>query len=159
MRFCVDVNDGLNIVSTDYVAKAMYEVCMQDDPGESYHLTNPQVLSHGYSIPKVLEIFNIRGLVLVDEMPENMNPLESIYYRTVGKIFTPYMKSESMHFDTSNLENVWKTANLTCPPIDKDNFKILLDYAKKYDFGLTISTPEPSVATVPAQPKEAVVVE
>ena len=88
----------------------------------------------------VLESLNISGIKIVDRIPERMNPLESLYYRTVGTMYTPYITSEPMIFDTSSLAPVLRRAELSCPPADRENLLVLMDFAKKCDFGLTIRT-------------------
>jgi len=41
-----------------------------------------------------------------------------------------------MLFDIQNLKNILNKTKLHCPPVDRDNFIILMDYAKQYDFGI-----------------------
>ena len=136
LRVCRNSNSGLNMVPVDFVAKAMYQVCMQNDPGESYHLTNNQESPHDLYMPLVMKTLNIGGVSLVDSIPENKNRLEKLYYRTVGDIFTPYAISEPMLFDTRNLESVLVKANLHCPVVNGSNFGLLMEYAKQKNFGL-----------------------
>jgi len=123
----------------DYVVKAMWEVCKQNAPGESFHLVGDQETLHfDYSVG-ILDWLNITGPTFVDEEPTNLNRIESFYYKTVGKIFMPYATQDPIHFLTDNLTAVTTTANLTCPPIDTQNLQILLNYAKKHQFGLSMN--------------------
>jgi len=136
MRICYNMKSGLNIVPADYAAKIMYQVCLQDDSGENYYLVNNNETPHSLYVPLMLETLNIGGARHVDRVPDDMNILEKLYYRTAGKVFTPYVTSEPMLFNTQNLTKVLSKSKISCPPIDKMNFKILMEYAKKSDFGI-----------------------
>lgn len=140
IRVCANLAGGMNIVPADYVAKAMYQVCRQQDPGESYHLVNDQPTPNDLFITAVLESLNVSGIKVVAEVPDRMNPLESLYYRTVGTIYTPYITSEHMLFDTESIAGVLARADLHCPPVGRENLHVLMEYAKKCDFGLNIRT-------------------
>ena len=119
IRVCCDLAGGLNIVPADYVAKTMYQACAQGDPGESYHLVNDQVTSNEVFLGAVQEALNISGLEFVEHMPERLTALEALYYRTVGRIYTPYIMSLPMDFDTQSLQNVLTKSGLRCPPVDR----------------------------------------
>jgi len=138
IRICCNPKSGLNLVPADYAAKVIYQVCLQKDSGENYYLANNQETLHSLCITLILETLNIQGAKLMETIPDQMNVLEQLYYRTAGKIYTPYMSSEPMLFDVGNLNNILRTAKLQCPPVDRKNFLILMDYAKKHNFGLNV---------------------
>lgn len=140
LRFWGNREGGLNIVPVDYVAKAMVEVCLQNAPGESFHLVGDQETMHLDYTAGILESLNISGPRFVDTEPTNLNRIESFYYKTVGKIFMPYAIQDPIYFLTDNLTAVTQKANLTCPPIDRENLEILLNYAKKHQFGLSVNS-------------------
>ncbi|MFA5143952.1 MAG: SDR family oxidoreductase [Candidatus Omnitrophota bacterium] len=136
-RICYSQKSGLNIVPADYAAKTIYHVCMQNEKSDSYHLVNNQETPHSVYIPIMLKKLNIAGIKQVDEIPKVMNPIESLYYRTIGGIFTPYINSEPMLFNTKNLNVVLSSAKLICPSVDEVTFPVLIDYAKKNNFNLS----------------------
>jgi len=138
VAMCYNTNSGLNIVPVDYAAKVMYEVCMQNHPDEDFHLANNAETPHRIYVSAIFEALNISGIQAVDEIPVDLNRLEALYYKTVGKIFTPYIVSKPMHFNTQNLKEIELKCGLQCPEVDKDNFIKLLDYAKEKDFGIRI---------------------
>jgi len=135
MKICYNLKSGLNIVPADFVAKVMYQVCIQNAPGEEYFLVNNEETPHKVYIPLMLKVLNLCGSIQVDKVPNELNPLEKIYYKTVGRIFTPYVISEPISFDTCNLYDVLKRAKLSCPPVNEKNFSLLMEYAKKVNFG------------------------
>nr|VFK44794.1 MAG: Nucleoside-diphosphate-sugar epimerase [Candidatus Kentron sp. TC] len=133
MRVRYSKNSGLNIVPADYVAKAMMFTILDDSYNKSVHLVNDEETPHSLYIPLVEQAVNAAGVMRVDEDPKDKNVIERMYYRSVGKIFTPYMTSKSMFFDKSNIEG----ASLECPKIDVEKFNILMDYARTRNFGLS----------------------
>lgn len=139
LRFWGNRDAGLNIVPVDYVVKVMWEVCKQDAPGESFHLVGDRETLHLEYSAAILDWMNISGARFVDEPPMDLNRIESFYYKTVGKIFKPYATQSPINFLVDNLTAVTTTANLTCPPIDDTNLRILLNYAKKHQFGLSMN--------------------
>lgn len=136
MRICYSLKSGLNIVPADFAAKIIYHVCAQNDSGESYYVVNNQETPHKLYIPLMLKSLDITGPRQVNFIPNNMNQLERLYYKTVGSVFTPYITSDPIFFDTSNLRSVLRKANLSCPAVNEKTFPFLMEYAKKQDFGL-----------------------
>ncbi|NQT23620.1 MAG: hypothetical protein HQ579_09330, partial [Candidatus Omnitrophica bacterium] len=137
MRICYNPKSGLNIVPADYAAKVMYQVCMQHDAHESYYLVNNQETPHKLHIPLMLKALNIIGPRQVDAISGQMNRLERIYYKTVGKALGSYIMLEPILFDISNLSAVLHKAKLACPAVDEKTFPLLMEYAKKKHFGLS----------------------
>ncbi|HPS20293.1 MAG TPA: SDR family oxidoreductase [Candidatus Omnitrophota bacterium] len=136
LRICYSMNSGLNIVPSDYAAKIMYEVHLNGTPEETYYLVNEKETPHHMYIPVMLNTIKVTGVDRVAEIPKDMNHLEKIYYKTVGKIFTPYINTDPTEFDLSNLEPIFKRSGITCPNVGKDEFTALIDFAKQYNFGM-----------------------
>ena len=138
-RIHYSMESGLNIVAADYAAKVMFSVCSQNIDGDSFHLANNNETPHSFYINQILDTLKINGVKYSDNVPENMNRLETFFYKTAGMIFAPYVVSGPMLFDTSNLDNVLSESNIYCPEIDDNNFDVLMDYAKKEYFGLAFN--------------------
>ncbi len=135
MRICFNKDSGLNIVAVDYVAKVICLLVKQNSIIEC-HITAPKPTPHSLYLLYMIDIFNIRGVRHVAEIPTHQNRLERKYYKSVGKFFTPYINSMPLSFDISNLIPILKQGSLICPPINKKNLAILSEYAKKYNFGI-----------------------
>jgi hypothetical protein len=58
-----------------------------------------------------------------------------LYYAKVGKIYTPYVMSAPILFNTDTARGVLDAINVRCPPITRENFGLLMDYARQQDFG------------------------
>jgi hypothetical protein len=84
----------------------------------------------------VMEALNIRGFRLVDHVPTDQNRIEQLFYKTVGAYLTPYARPHDITFDTSSLDPILERAGLECPPIDADNFRTLMRYARSRCFGV-----------------------
>ncbi len=138
LRMASNPKGGLNIVPVDFVAKAIHEVCASHTDQTLFHIANKEETSHRLYATLILDALNIKSCEFVDHIPANQNSIEKLYYRTVGRVFTPYVRSEPMLFDTSNLDHLLKKAHLQCPRVNAENLRILIDYAKAHDFGLKL---------------------
>ena len=137
IRIHFNPKGGLNIVPADYAAKILYSVCLKNLPSNYFHLANNAQTPNQLYGDLIFKTFNISGFSYVLTEPEDKNKIEEIYYRTVGGLFTPYGISEEIIFDTENLKNTQERKKLFCPPVDKENFQKLIDFAKEKLFGLT----------------------
>ncbi|MBT8420470.1 MAG: hypothetical protein KJO08_06370, partial [Gammaproteobacteria bacterium] len=81
----------------------------------------------------------------VDEEPASKTIIEKMYYRSFGKMFTPYITGKPMFFDKSNIENI----ALECPRVDEIGFNTLMEYARSRNFGLSKSPDDADI--VPRQ--------
>lgn len=136
LRYQISFENGLNIVPVDYCAKIMYFACTENYDEKNIHLVYPREIPHTFYFPLILESLNIEGVVPVDYYPENHNKNEVMYYRSLGKVFSPYMTSDAMNFNTANIVNLQNKYNIRTPSlIDNKNFK-LLNYAKSKRYGL-----------------------
>ena len=126
----------LNIIPADYAAKASIEIMsLQKINHSSFHLVNRYETE--FIVP-ILKFLNIDGYTFVDKIPETLNKLEKLYYKSVGRLFNDYMKNEGkVYFDyTSLIESL--DGKVDCPIVNEDNLILLLEYAKKKNFGISI---------------------
>ncbi len=137
LRFTASNESGLNIVPVDFVAKAMYAVSLSNSNEESYHLVNKVETPHKFYFFEMLNSIGVKNVQMINKMPANRNKVEDFYYKTVGKIFDPYINCPSMDFDSSNLDEICSQQSISCPEITKENFALLMDYAKEKKFGLS----------------------
>ncbi|NTU70007.1 NAD-dependent epimerase/dehydratase family protein [bacterium] len=136
MRICYSHNSGLNIVPVDFVAKALYILTVEQHRGESYHLVAKNELKHREYIAAILNAVNVGGVRRVSRMPYNLNHRELLYYRTAGKILTPYITRAPMYFSVENYESFISKHGLEVPCMDTIKFVSLLEFAKQSHFGI-----------------------
>lgn len=141
MRAQYSDESGLNIVPVDYVAKAMMYTLFEDVYNRSIHLVNDEGTPHRLYIPLIEKAVNSSGVVRVDEDPKNKTVIEKMYYRSFGKMFTPYITGKPMFFDKSNIDYM----DLRCPKVDEAGFNTLMEYARSRNFGLGKSVDEDEV--------------
>lgn len=124
-RVTYSLNSGLNIVPADYAAKTMYRLTMNNTGDDSFHLANSSETKHDFYLPAMLKAINMEGMQQVSQQPVNdLNELETMYYKTAGALFTSYISSAPMHFTLPDMNGQQE-----CPEVNGDNFYRLLKYA------------------------------
>ncbi len=136
LRFYHSDESGLNIVPADYVAKVVYYGCFGGDNQQTYYAVNNHETPHRLYTDLMLKSINITGVKHCEEMPQDLNRLEQLYYKTVGMIYTPYITMKPILFDNSNVRVLEQKHNFSCPPVDHDNFTALMDFVVQKDFDL-----------------------
>ncbi len=136
IRVTCNLKTGLNIVPADYAAKFICSVCFNNAPGESYHIANKSTFAHTKYLSLILNELNISGYSFTEKEPTDQNKLEKIYYKSVGKIYTPYLVMDDISFANKNMSNIEKPYLPSCPEINTGNFLKLIRYAKTRHFGL-----------------------
>ena len=127
----------LNIIPADYAAQAMLEASLAPGGDQSFHLAAPVGADNRWIVSASLAFLNIRIPPFEDSMPGQLSDLERLYYeKAAGLIYTPYLALEDVRFDLASLQRALPATFPACPPIDLPNLHTLLNYAKKYDFGL-----------------------
>lgn len=126
----------MNIIPADYGAKLLLNSSISESNENYYHLVNDTDFHIGKLTNSILSNLNITGHSFVDYEPTDKTPFEQLYYRSVGKIFTPYIIDPPLHYNNDNLKGVMKEYNLKCPEMNEANFQKLMDYAKKNNFGI-----------------------
>lgn len=124
---------GINIVSVDYVAKAI--MAALTSPVKQLNIVSSKCVP-GYEVVKtILDKTGIDNWEAVRYLPDNQNSLEKLYYKTVGEQFNPYWDTSAHEFDTSELRNLLPTVE---EPDVKHHFESLFDYALQNKFKTVI---------------------
>lgn len=137
LRIAAHPKSTLNICPADYAAKLVYNTALSENSYKSFHIVNETDIPTEKASEIIFEALNINGYSFVDSEPKDKNPFEEMYYRSVGKIFTPYIIDQPLRYLNYNLQEVIRDNNLTCPEMDSTNFSKLIDYAKRHNFGLS----------------------
>lgn len=147
MRLCVARTATLNIVPVDYAAKMIHRICADGHPDNHFHLANPVEMPPQLCIAASLGLLGISGVRTVETVPARQTTLERLYYRTAGALFTPYVTGASPRFNLDNTRDIARRHALACPPIDGSHLSIILEYAKRFDFGVRNDRSGPYPAT------------
>jgi nucleoside-diphosphate-sugar epimerase len=140
IRIHINPRSGQNIVPVDYAAKAMVAECMHGGRATSYHLASDAEIPHRDYIPWLLDGVGIRGCTFVDEEPTDKTPHESLYYRTVGRVFTPYVTSQPTHFSLASLDASRRFGPGIWSALNREQFARLMPYAQERRFGVGVRT-------------------
>lgn len=139
IRLQFNPKGGLNIVPVDYCSKAIYDICIRNNEDNTdYHLASPKITPNEVYGDATFKLLNISGYQYVLNEPEDKNSIEGLYYKTVGKLFTPYGISDPIIFDVNNLKAFERRTGIKCPIVDRNAFSALLNYAKEDFFGIPI---------------------
>jgi nucleoside-diphosphate-sugar epimerase len=137
LRFCCNKKAGLNIVPVDYVAKLMFLLSFKYTEGheKAFHLVCETEIGHEEYTSIMLSKINVKGVNYVDAIPDSQNKFEEFYYKTLGRIYSPYTMGEPMVFNTDNIK-LLDNINVSCPKITKEDFSSLIDYLKSKNFSI-----------------------
>jgi len=137
IRIACKLSSTMNVIPADYAAKIMLNACFNKHNNMSIHLMNDSEISNNLFTQIILEKVGVTGITFCSAIPEKMdNDLEKLYYKTVGEIYSPYLLSDNIRFDSSSLNLVREHSEITAPKIDKSNFTVLLQYAMDDYFGI-----------------------
>jgi len=134
IRLLANEKSTLNIIAADFAAKATIDIMSKKHiKYNAFHLTNS--CESEFIVP-IMNFLNITGYQFVKEIPQSLNKIENLYYRSVGKLFNDYMQNKGeMYFDNSSLTQSLSN-DIFCPQINKKELLMLLEYAKQKNFGL-----------------------
>jgi nucleoside-diphosphate-sugar epimerase len=136
LRIQANIHSGMNIIPADYAAKMLYQIPIKNKYSGNYHLVNDIDIPYKLMIDTVLNSLKIKGYKIVSNEPKNKNRFEDFYYRTVGKIFTPYAVGNNIIYENDDVNKIAKELNIQIPKMTIDNFKLLINYAKNDYFGI-----------------------
>ncbi|MCB4782230.1 MAG: SDR family oxidoreductase [Sulfurovum sp.] len=134
LRIFANEKSTLNIIPADFAAKATIKIMSKKYiEYSSFHLTNNN--ESEFIIP-IMNFLNITGYTFVEEIPEDLNKVENLYYRSVGRLFNDYMQNHGeIYFDNSSL--IQSLSNdIICPQVNNEELLVLLEYAKEKNFGI-----------------------
>ena len=133
VRICLNSNSGLNIISCDLAAKMIYQISESDTAQSYFNIVNDENLNHIDHVTYMLKKLNIIDYSFTESIPQSFNNnYESLYYKIIGDVFTPYMSQDVISFKKlyeSNLKSGSKNQTL-----DLNDFKMLIDFAVKSKF-------------------------
>lgn len=118
------------IVPVDYVAKVI---------AKAIHMYNIKYLNivsenpplHTEYLAKILDEIGIPNYEFVDTVPDNLSVWETLYYKSVGRVFEPYLCNKNLVFNTQLLTENFGEFQFKDV---KQNFGQLIQYAISKQF-------------------------
>lgn len=133
VRICLNPNSGLNIISCDLAAKMIYHISKSSTEHSYFNIVNDENLNHVEHVTYMLEKLNITDYTFTESIPQTFkNNYESLYYKIIGDVFTPYMFQDTIDFKKLNISNLKIKSNSQF--LDLNDFKMLIDFAVKSKF-------------------------
>jgi len=126
VRILMNSSSDLNLIPVDYAAKAIVRAL--DTNIKELNVVSKKGVRNTYTIPQMLKLIGWKDYEFMEEMPENQNPLEKLYYRTVGAQLNNYLLTpgSDSQFNTNELAELMKDI---VPPSVEDQFANLCAYA------------------------------
>lgn len=104
VRILMNSDSGLNIVPVDYAAKAIVRAL--DTGIRELNIVSRKNLPNTYTIPVMLRLIGWQDYQFMDHIPSDLNPVEKLYYKTVGAQLNNYLATPDapgMQFDVEAL--------------------------------------------------------
>ena len=132
-RIWIDKNSGLNIVPVDFVSKAILYAFLNPEIKE-LNIVNPKQILHKDYVGDVLESFNINSYEYVEEMPENQNTFEQLYYKSIGGLFEKYVSIPDLQFKSDQILKLIEQLKLDITLGVHENFMNLINFSVEKKF-------------------------
>ncbi|RYM32158.1 NAD-dependent epimerase/dehydratase family protein [Brumimicrobium glaciale] len=132
-RIWIDKKSGLNIVPVDFVSKAILYAYLNPEIKE-LNIVNPKQILHKDYVGDVLESFNINSYEYVEEMPENLNTFEQLYYKSIGGLFEKYVSIPDLQFKSDQILKLIEQLKLDITLGVHENFMNLINFSVEKKF-------------------------
>ncbi|MEQ8908594.1 MAG: SDR family oxidoreductase [Vicingaceae bacterium] len=132
-RIWVDKKSGLNIVPVDFVSRAVLHA-FSNPKIEELNIVNPKQILHTDYVGEVLEAFNIRSYEYQEQKPENLNPFETLYYKSIGSLFEKYVSVPDLQFQAEEIMKLIDQWQLELTLGVHENFMNLINYSVRQRF-------------------------
>jgi hypothetical protein len=127
MRISMNATSGLNLIPVDYTAKAIVRALNTDI--KELNIVSKKNIPNAYTMPEMMRLVGWNNYEIMDTLPTMQNPVEKLYYRTVGAQLSNYLNTP----DEPNSEFNVKVLNELMHGIDEPqieaHFSELCNYA------------------------------
>jgi len=132
-RIWIDKKSGLNIVPVDFVSKAVLYAFLNPEIKE-LNIVNPKQILHKDYVGDVLESFDISAYEYIEEMPENLNIFEQLYYKSIGGLFEKYVSIPDLQFQPDLILKLIEQLQLDITLGVHENFMNLINFSVEKKF-------------------------
>ena len=102
-RVAINKLGTLNVVPVDYVAKVITKAIHMSDI-KQLNIVNQAAPSHVDFWGRILEEIGIPNFEFTETVPDDMSVWETLYYKSVGRVFNPYLCGKNLLFDARILK-------------------------------------------------------
>lgn len=131
VRILMNASSGLNIVPVDYAAKAIVRALNTDI--KELNIVSRKNLPNTFTIPTMLKLIGWNNYEFLEQLPEDLNPVERLYYKTVGPQLNNYLTTpdNGEGYNTTTLSSLMQDIG---EPNVEAHFRELCNYAVKHQF-------------------------
>lgn len=104
IRIAVNSHSALNLIPVDYAAKAF--VRFSRTAKRELNVVHSRSVPHLSYLSEIVRQVEYRGCEWVEAIPAELRPLEKMYYRSAGNVFTPYVIHPHTEYDTAGLREL-----------------------------------------------------
>ncbi len=104
IRIAMNKDSGLNLIPVDYAAKAIAKA-IETDLTELTIASN-KCLQNKIALPQLLKQVGWTSFEIITEIPDNLNHIEQLYYKTVGAQLNNYLSTPVHEFDVAVLNEL-----------------------------------------------------
>jgi nucleoside-diphosphate-sugar epimerase len=130
MRLHAHVQSSLNIVPVDYTAKAIVRAAVRNDI-QQLNIVHSYGASIEFIMDSILQAVGYTNYIFTENQPEDVNAAETIYYKSAGLQFTPYITQPAHYFNTTTLRVLMHDI---AEPSITENFDAIFGFAKAMGF-------------------------
>lgn len=127
IRIQMNATSGLNLVPVDYAAKAIVRAL--DTNIKELNLVSKKSVPNLFTVPEMLRLVGWSNYEFRDEMPTDPNPVEKLYYRTVGAQLGNYLSTPETPDTQFNIDVLNKLMHDIGEPRVAAHFTDLCNYA------------------------------
>lgn len=126
VRIAMNATSGLNLIPVDYAAKAIVRALPTEI--KELNLVSKKNVPNKVTIPAMLRLIGWNNYEFMETLPESQNPVEKLYYRTVGAQLNNYLNTPDTdrQFDTQTLTALMEDVG---EPMVEAHFTDLCNYA------------------------------
>ena len=132
VRITMNMTSGLNLIPVDYAAKAIVRALSTDI--KELNIVSKRSVPNTVTIPEMLRLIGWNNYEFMETLPESQNPVEKLYYRTVGAQLNNYLntpETPGTQFNVNVLSELMK--DIGDPHVDA-HFTDLCSYAVQRGF-------------------------
>jgi nucleoside-diphosphate-sugar epimerase len=129
IRITMNTESGLNLIPVDYASKAIVRALAMDL--KELNIASDKCVPNMYAVPTMLQKVGWTNFEITDTIPEELNQIEKLYYKTVGPQLNHYLVTPSHEFDTQVVDEIMQDYG---QPNIQDHYTNLVDFAIERSF-------------------------
>jgi nucleoside-diphosphate-sugar epimerase len=132
IRIAMNATSGLNLIPVDYAAKAIVRAL--DTDIKELNLVSKKSVPNMFTVPEMLRLVGWNNYEFMDQVPQDQNSLEKLYYKTVGAQLSNYLGTPCAPDAEFNMHTLTELMKDIGEPMVAPHFTELCAYAVERGF-------------------------